>query len=942
MFTLSDAAASNEFLRFLAEPFGLMVFVAGMAFVFVPIAADRSKHRPGNVAPIQLISAVGAWALILLNQAVLASSLRQGSPILACASFATNLTTLWLFFRRNDGRITDLQTPQTIEAMICEMEQILDGALRVGIKSVNAVIVEKTGPLIGVSVSRRGHVVVRIQRELIAWLERHRRPGGAGSAAVEGFLRFTILHEIGHVLNGDHLTYRFVRSVLLAHLCWVPAPVIATALLPWGVPDAQTVLVTTLCLELAFLGQWRLARRFLAEREEVADLRAMQTLDPSDASLLETRRGRRTDRQNPTLLEQLMTDLHVQRPVTHDSWSSKTVQWIWPESGDIHERCEMLALGHGRRMPQPNQWAALMGMQCGLLCISLLGCASAAFSGLPFWRPGVVLTVAVILMEITCSMAATYCGMRVDPALVRLHDLIKVPTRRSVGAIFYCSFSASALLLYFLPAFSGISAVLSYPLLSLAVWMSAAPVIFGSLMAAGGAEWDPENATVSLRHPLLQQVPVLLVTLSIFTGCSAAAAWAFGLGGVGSRVWIDVWIVAVAGAMTTYAMSRSTSAVVRAFPPIAWLESSGQVFAIRIFWREIYYDRHITSNRVIILLGLSTSAGTAFLFACGGALTARLMSGIATDYVIHEMLMLMSAVLVGVMFFVPQRVDNTAHLTDLGHLRMLDGLLTAVRIANLPMAEKLSDTLARWINTDPDIPSTILPEPRAIWKLDSLLLLVRIARAVGEEQLVAMWCSAIAASLRRIISDGAVSVNGSRPSLAYTVLAAQVIEEADLAAEIPLEPIFDSIADGLERCLNGGEDFSIEAVTSACLLLAANGNSNPGVEQMWMRSLMTVEYFLAGPTIRWQLCKIAAYIAPLEDTAVRDRLVSIVRARMWEVLQLNPGNDVGLLLDCYLAAVSLGESDSQRLSLAEAAIGDAATRMADEMTKIHASRTSRV
>jgi hypothetical protein len=937
MLTLSDAAAIREFLRFLAEPFGIMIFVAGMAFALVPIAADRSKHRPGNVAPIQLISAAGAWALILLNQAILVSSLQQGSPIVACASFATNLTTVWLFCRRNDGRITDLQVPETIEAMICEMEQILGGALRVGIKSMDAVIVEKTGPLIGVSVSRRGHVVVRMRRELIAWLERHRRPGGAGSAAVEGFLRFTILHEIGHVLNGDHLTYRFVRSVLLAHLCWVPAPVIATVLLPWLGPAAQTVLATTLCLELAFLGQCRLARHFLAEREEAADLRAMQTLDPSNASLLGTRRGRRTDRQNPTLLEQLMTDLHVQRPVIHANWYSKGVQWVWPESGHIHERCEMLALGHGRRVPQPNQWAAFLGMQCGLLCISLLACASAAFGSLPFWRPGTVLGGAVMLMTVTCSMAATYCGMRVDPALVRLHDLVKVPSRRTTGLIFYYSFSASALLLYLLPAFSGISAVLSYPLLSVAIGMSAAAVLFGSLMAAGGAKWNPEDATVSLRHPLLQTVPVLLVTLSIITGCSAVAACAFGLGGVGSRVWIDVWIIAGAGAMTTYAMSRSTSAVVRAFPPIAWLESSGCVFAIRIFWREIYYDRHITSNRVIILLGLSTSAATAFMFACGGALVARLMSGIATDYVIHEMLMLMSAVLVGLMFLVPQRTDKTAHLTDLEHLRMLDALLTAVQIAGLPVAEELGGTVARWMSHDADIPSIVLPAPRAVWKLESLLLLVRMARAVGEEKMVARWRSTISNSLRRIVTDGAVSVNGSRPSLAYTVLAAQIIEEADLLAEIPLQPILDSIADGLERCLNGEEDSSIEAVTSACLLLAANGRTHLGIEQMWIRSLMTIEYLLGGPTIRQRLCEIAAYIAPLEDTAVRDRLVNIVRARIWEALQLNPGNDVSLLLDCYLAAVSLGESNSQRLSLAESTIGEVAARLADEMTTIHAS-----
>lgn len=687
MFRLSDAAAGNEFWRFLAAPFGLIVFVIGMAAAIVPIATDRSKHQPGNFAPIQLISAVGAWALILLNQAVLVSSLWRGSPILACASVATILTTLWLFFRRTDGRIVDRQAPQTIEAMICEMEEILGGALRVGIASVDAVIVEKTGPLVCVSVSRRGHVVVRLRQELMAWMERHRRPGGAGSAAVEGFLRFTILHEIGHVLNGDHLTYRFVRSVLLAHLCWVAVAAIAAALLPWGVPAAQTALVTTLCLGLPFVGQCLLARRFLAEREETADLRAMQTLDPSDASLLGTRSGRRTDRQNPTLLEKLMTDLHVLRPVTHARWPSKAVQWVWPEAGNINARCERLALGREGRMPQPNQWAAFMGMQCGLLYIALLGSASAAFGSLPSWRPGIVFRVAVILMEVTCSIAATYCGMRVDPALVRLHDLHKVPTRRTVCAIFYFSFTASALLLYLLPAFSGISTMLSYPLISLSVGMSAAPVIFGSCMAAAVAGGNPENAAISLRHPMMGTVPVLLITLGIAICCSAAAAWGFGLGRVGSRVWIDVWIVAFAGATTTYFMSRSTSAVVRAVPPIAWLDASGRVFAIRIFWHDIYFDRHITSHRTMILLGLSTYAGTALMFACGGAFAARLMSGIATDYVIHEMLMLMSAVLAGLMSLVPRRTAKTADLTDLEHLRMLDHLLTAVRTARLSVAE---------------------------------------------------------------------------------------------------------------------------------------------------------------------------------------------------------------------------------------------------------------
>lgn len=99
-----------------------------------------------------------------------------------------------------------------------------------------------------------------------------------------------------------------------------------------------------------------------------------------------------------------------------------------------------------------------------------------------------------------------------------------------------------------------------------------------------------------------------------------------------------------------------------------------------------------------------------------------------------------------------------------------------------------------------------------------------------------------------------------------------------------------------------------------------------------MRSLMAAEYQLTRPIIRARLCELVAYIALLEHTALHDRLVGIARARLWEALQLNPWNDVSLLLDCYLAAVSLGESNAPRLSLAESTIGEIATRIADDLT----------
>ena len=939
---LANTSVGHEFMQLLTEPLALTVIVVTMALAIVPIIVDRSRQRPGNFAPIQLISALGAWALLLFHEAIFVNSLREHSPILACASFATLLTTLWLFLRRDDGRIASDQAPETIEAMIREMEHILGGAKRAGIHSVSAVLVKDHGPVIGVSVSRRGRVVVRVRQEIITWLARHRRPGGAGSAAVESLLRFTVLHELGHVLNGDHFTYRFVRSALLAHLCWVPVVVVATAMLPWGVPAAEATLVTALCLSLPFLGQCILARRFLAEREEVADLRAIQTLDPLDASLLRTRSGRRADGLNPTLLEKLMTDLRVQGSVRHRADSlSKAVQWVWPEAGNIHDRCELLALGHSSRTPQPNEWAAFMGMQCGLLCTSLLACASAAFGTLPSWRPGSALRVAVVLMALMCSTAASYCATRADSARMRLHDRPEASSRRMAGVIFYVTFSATTLLLYLLPAFSEISAVLSFPLFALSVGLSAAQAFYGSIMAEGSGE-IPEDTSISLRHPTLNTGPLLLIWVGIIICCSATATWVFGLGGVRSRTWLGVAILTGAGATASYFFSRSTNAAVRAIPPITWLDSSGQVFAIRIFWCDLYVDRHTVAQSFIVILGLSIWVGSALLFACGAASAARLLSRIATDDVVFYMLLLMSAVLIALMERVPQRADGTAYLPDLKHLRMLDSLLMSVRTARLPVAEKLSGALARWVNCDPDLPYAVLPEPRAIWKLESLLLLVRIVRRIGEEKMLAGWRPAIVDALRRILIDGAVFVNHSRPSLAYTVLAAQVIEEADLAPEIPLEPILHSIAERLEMCMNGEQDASAQALASACRMLDVNGRSRPGVERMRIQSLTVVEYHLTRPIIRPRLCELVACVALLENIALQDRLLSIVRARMWEVLQLNPWNDVPLLLDCYLAAVSLGERDSPRLSLAGSTIGEVATRIADELTKTYGERAGSV
>lgn len=899
-------------LALLAGPLGKLLFFGGMLVTLVPILADRSRHRPGNVAPIQWISAIGAWALLLLQEAMLVVSIREASPIVACASFATLLTTIVLILR-DEAKVVRGQTPDTIEGIVGEIRQILGGAHRTGIESVTTVIVAGSVPWIGVNVPRPGHIVVRVREDLLPWLDFHRGRNGAGDAAAGSLLRFTFLHELGHILNGDHLTYRFVRSVLVAHLWWFAAAAAACVMLPVGGTSVRDALVDSFCLAPPFLAQCLLARRFLAAREEDADLRAMQTLDPADASLL---KSRKPEPSGPTLLERLMTDLQVRNPLARPAIRplSRPIRWIWPEAGRIRERSELVVDGRGGRAVEPHRWAAWMGVQCGLLSVSVL----AGF--------GAALPVALIVMALICSMGATYCGMRVDPALVRLHDIRKAPARRTVGVIFYLSFSASALLLNLLPAFSG---SLSYPLFSLAVAVSAPQVFFGTFAAAAVAARGPDDAARALRHPVLRAGPSILISLAIIVGCSMAAAWSLGV------AWQGPAILTFVAVTTSIVSSRSTNATVRGIAPIAMLDSPGNTYAIRIFWREIHFDRAVTPDIRIGVIGLATYTSIALFFACGAALAAKVISLLASDEVVFRSLLLMSIALSVLLSLIPKRDRTTARLFDLEHVQMFELLLAATRTARPVTAEKLSEALALWVRSDPALPDAVLPEPPSIWKLESLLPLIRIARAVGEEETLARWREPIVHALRRITSGGAVSLKGRRrPSLGYTVLAALVVDEAKLAPQIPMEPMLDSMARQLEQWLNGRIGAAAGTVASACRLLAAHGRPHPGPDRIRMRSLMAVESLLSGPILRKSVDEIAAYTALLQDAEVQDRLTGIVRSRLWETLQMNPDNDVPLLLDTYLAAVSLGEKDSPRLAAAEAAIERIAEHMVEELTRL--------
>lgn len=117
--------------------------------------------------------------------------------------------------------VSDQDAPEPVKLVVDELKRLLGDARRLGMDSLEAVVVDGKCPGIGVAVVRQGRVAVRVRRDVARWLEAHQQPGGAGAALVVSFVRFTVLHELGHVINGDHRTYRFVRSVLIAQLAWI-------------------------------------------------------------------------------------------------------------------------------------------------------------------------------------------------------------------------------------------------------------------------------------------------------------------------------------------------------------------------------------------------------------------------------------------------------------------------------------------------------------------------------------------------------------------------------------------------------------------------------------------------------------------------------------------------------------------------------------------------
>ncbi|HET7433499.1 MAG TPA: hypothetical protein VFN10_02165 [Thermoanaerobaculia bacterium] len=904
----------------------------GVVLAFGVILGDRPARKPGNLAPIQLISALGAWALVLANASAIAIAIRDGSLILACTAMATVAIALIVFLRNDAASIGNVETPESVKLLVADLKQLLGGAPWLGIDSLDAMVVSGRCPGIGVSVARKG-VVVRVRRDVVLWLESHRRAGGAGARVVASFARFTVLHEIAHVLNGDHRTFRFVRSVLIANLMWLPGAAAAAVSLVVRGTSARPLAVAASIL-LVLVAQSLVARRFIAEREQLADWRAMQTLSPDDAARLLERRGRRRGVSGPTELEKLMTDLNVHAASANvRGLLSRLIAVAWPAGDDIHQRVERACGDRAGSPPRPVMWAALMGMQCGFLSLSV---SFATMLAITPWIAGPVARWILLLtvMAWISAPAAMYSGLRIDPARMRVKPVKQTSRRIVVGVVFYLAFSAAGLTLYrfqthadgaLMPPASLFAVLLIAVAMVTAIctWVSG---ISGMRDGGGELRTMPRSSWVG-EFPLLVTMVLVLVPFSV--------AASHPLGMPSFLGWVPIAMLSFAGYVVSTGMARSTNAVLRVLSPVALLDTPSPVYGFRLFWRDLYIDLSRTTllRGAASAMAVHTIAMTFFVFAAASMMLAlRRMLAAQTAFVVtfFSAFGVMALVLI-----IPDRYaaykGPSARLLDTDRLRLFERLLAAARTAAPASADHLGASLAQWLRND-RFPAALLPAPRSVWPLDPLLILIRIARATGERVVLDRWRESIQNALAQIVSNDSVAVAPrERSSLHWTTLAATIVDEAELRDAFPFERMLDQIERLLEERFTHGTRNLLTDVLAAWRLLRRHGR--PGPDPQRVRNFLRSSSLVSRPLLRQSLVELAELAALMADAELQERLRLIVRSRSWEGLQLNPRKDVLLVLDCYLAAASLGVSDAHHAA-AGTLIGELADSVAADLMAV--------
>lgn len=910
-----------------------IALVAGSAALIVVIA-NRPEKRPGNLAPIQLITALGAWSLIAINAVLAGVACAGGSVSLAIAPVATIVSAAIGFACGVGHRKSAQPVPDPFDHAIAEIRTLLGGARRLGLNEIDAVLVG-SGPRIGVAVPAPGRVLVLVHESVVSWIDRHRR-SGAGAATIGSFIRFAVLHELGHILNGDHRTYRFARAVLTAHLWWLLSLVTVPFVLTSGNgPAAFTIVSASAFVTMLVAVQSLIARRFIAERERLADWRAIQCLPVDDASRLLRRSGMpRAGRQRPTEIEKLMIDLKAEAGQGGgSSWFAAVVRLLWPEGDSIQRRAEALAGDRAGSPARPVRWAALTGMQCGVLATAV------AMGVLLVAGPMQVQTRVRMLMIVMAWIGGApgvYCVLRADPARLSVDDRVRTRYRFGTAWIFVLTFLTATAATEWLAYALRIAGWVAGWAFGAAVMLMAVLIMFCwvfsdvQLGSVGGSAFR-----LAPREPWAFTIPGIGAMVIMLVPFNIIVSERLGLGPFSKGSWVAVMLCSVGAYLLSTVMARSPSVAYRAAGPVAVLDAPPPVYGYRLFWWEFFLDlaRCSVVRAGLTAVAFQTAALLPFVLAFAFAMSRfEQLAGFRSAFTLFFVLSLGFFMAVGL---VPDRhgklQPRLLRLIDRHGLELFLSLLESSWRADRATGERLGRALASWLPADRAVMSFVLPGRRSVWMLPALLAFIRLARATGALEIINRTRDQIEAVLREIITDDAVAVApGAPPSLFYSTLATAAADEAGLARRLPIERMLDRVGSMLSEQLSNDNVNLISDVVIAARLLRSHHRPLP--EAATIRRFVERSTLMSRPVRQQSLVDLCVLGKLLGDATEIERLAPIVRSRMWEILQLNPRREVLALLDSYLAAVHLGEGDSPLASAAAVIITEIAARTADELT----------
>lgn len=478
-----------------------------------------------------------------------------------------------------------------------------------------------------------------------------------------------------------------------------------------------------------------IARRFIAERERLADWRALQSLSMDDASRLLWRHGIVLGgRLAPTEIEKLMIDLKAEPgQAAGISYFSSIVRILWPEGDNVHQRAEAMAGDRAGAPARPVRWAGLTGFQCGVLATSV---AMGVFLVTGRMQNEMDLWTLMIAMTWIGGPAGAYCVMRTDPARMSVrgssHRRKKIEASMMFALAFVLGVVATDGLAHLLSITNWVSGLVMTVAIVITTFVIGVCTWLAGVIVGGSGGGD---LRVAPRESWVRVAPLLIALAIVLIPLNVAVSYWLGLGGLFGGAWIAILLCSFGAYTLCTGMATSTHPLLRAAAPVGFLATPAPVVGFRFFWWEFFLDITRTSVVRAGAIVLASHAAALLLFVVVFAFAMRAVVRLADFGTTFVAFFFLGFALFSLIILIPDRSTNVprdvVRLIDPSRLELFLALLESARQADANAGDRIRKAVAHWLPTDRLTMSLLLPERRSLWMLSPLLTFIRLARAAG-------------------------------------------------------------------------------------------------------------------------------------------------------------------------------------------------------------------